>query len=122
MKNQPDHFALAAVLTIAFWSIMLFAAQPAHARTDQNRMIFETVSSGDAHTCGIRNDGTLSCWGNDWYGQATPLTGLFTQVSSGGLHTCAVKSSGAYVCWGNNDYGQSTPPPLNIFIPLVSKM
>ena len=30
------------------------------------------VSAGSAHTCGVRRDGSVVCWGWDEYGQATP--------------------------------------------------
>jgi len=32
------------------------------------------VSAGGQHTCGVRTDGTLACWGQNDYGQATPPT------------------------------------------------
>ena len=33
------------------------------------------------HTCGVRTNGTLACWGNNAIGQATPPAGTFTAVS-----------------------------------------
>ena len=45
---------------------------------------FTQVSAGMYHTCGVRTDGTLACWGNNNSGQATPPGGTFTQVSAGG--------------------------------------
>ena len=32
----------------------------------------DSVSSGFTHTCGLRSDGSVACWGDDQYGQATP--------------------------------------------------
>jgi hypothetical protein len=32
----------------------------------------ETLSAGDYHTCGLKTDGTVACWGNNVYGQSTP--------------------------------------------------
>ncbi|MEN6300767.1 MAG: RCC1 domain-containing protein, partial [Anaerolineaceae bacterium] len=48
----------------------------------------ETLSLGEAHTCAIKSDGTLACWGENANGQSTPPIGTFTQVSAGGSHTC----------------------------------
>ena len=33
------------------------------------------ISSGDSHTCGIRIDGSIECWGSDDYGQSSPPNG-----------------------------------------------
>ncbi len=58
----------------------------------------------------MRTDGTLACWGDDTYGQATPPTGTFTHVSAGYGHTCGVRTDGTLACWGWNDAGQASPP------------
>ena len=46
---------------------------------------FTAVSTGGDHTCGLRTDDTLACWGLDNTGQATPPSGTFTVVSARGL-------------------------------------
>ena len=33
---------------------------------------FTEITAGFGHTCGIRQDGGISCWGNNEHGQATP--------------------------------------------------
>jgi hypothetical protein len=35
---------------------------------------FTQVSAGHYHTCGLKTDGTLACWGDNSYGQASPPT------------------------------------------------
>ena len=71
---------------------------------------FSQVSAGDEHTCAVKTDGTVACWGDDFYGQATPPAGTFSQVSSGEFHTCGVRTDGTAACWGNDDAGRATPP------------
>ena len=58
------------------------------------------VSAGGRHTCSVRSDGTLACWGNNDYGQVTPPSGAFHQVSAGADHTCGIKDDGTLACWG----------------------
>ena len=82
------------------------------------------VSAGESHTCAIREDGSLTCWGYDFFGQATPPKINrsyydFAQVSAGGYHTCAVLDCtpppgqvcpvGNVICWGNDTDGQALP-------------
>ena len=69
---------------------------------------FEHIS----HTCGVRDDGSIVCWGDDAYGQASPPKGTFISVSAGGNHTCGVRANGSVACWGNDFHGQSRPPPM----------
>jgi alpha-tubulin suppressor-like RCC1 family protein len=33
---------------------------------------FAALSAGGGHTCGVKIDGTIVCWGDNSYGQATP--------------------------------------------------
>ena len=62
--------------------------------------LFQSVDAA-AHTCGLKTDGTVVCWGENIYGQATPPDGTFSLVSAGGLHTCAVTTGGTVACWGS---------------------
>ncbi len=70
-----------------------------------------SVSAGDYHTCGVRANGAVDCWGGSGTsGHTTPPEGEFASVSAGGIHTCGVRTNGAVACWGFNSNGQSTPP------------
>jgi hypothetical protein len=71
---------------------------------------FSQISAGNSHTCGIKTNGTIVCWGDKSSGKTTPPGGSFTQVSAGANHTCAVNTHGTLACWGNNDYNKVTYP------------
>ena len=71
---------------------------------------FDSVSAGGYHTCEVMGDGSVACWGSDYYGQATPPAGSFDSVSAGWDHTCGVRSDGSVDCWGSDESGRSTPP------------
>ena len=69
------------------------------------------MSAGDGHTCGVRTDGTLACWGDNCFGQATPPAGTFTAVSAGANHTCGAEGRTAPSPAGATTRdGQATPP------------
>ena len=68
---------------------------------------FTEVSAGGAHSCGLRSDGSLVCWGDNSSGQAVAPSGSFSQVSAGSGHSCGLRSDGSLVCWGDNILGQA---------------
>ena len=89
------------------------------------------VAAGNAHTCALLEDGQVSCWGYDAYGQLgygntnnigddetpaqnpvngglVPLPGGRTATSIAVMwrHTCAVLNDGQVACWGLGGSGQ----------------
>ena len=80
------------------------------------------ITAGNAHTCVILDDGSVSCWGNNVFGQlgdgTTTERNTPTQTSSlgfgrtavaiatGQYHTCALLDDGSVSCWGYNTNGQ----------------
>ena len=71
---------------------------------------FSAISVGFYHSCGLRTNGTVACWGNDDLGQRSSPTGTFTTVSAGATHSCATRSNGTVACWGDNYFGEASPP------------
>jgi alpha-tubulin suppressor-like RCC1 family protein len=75
----------------------------------------QTNPGSDGHTCGLKSDNTLWCWG-DWdfrgpvSGDSTPVEvqsgELWASVTTGPWNTCAVKSADASLwCWGDSYQG-----------------
>ena len=71
---------------------------------------FVSVSASTQHTCGIRANGSVLCWGDNGSGRATPPDGSFQSVSAGRDYTCGIGVDGAVACWGFDNSGQATPP------------
>lgn len=71
------------------------------------------VGLGDpGHTCAVRSDGAVVCWGGDEFGQATPPAGTgFTRVSAGAFHTCGIEVDTSIACWGSSSIAESAPWP-----------
>jgi hypothetical protein len=60
--------------------------------------------------CGIRTDGTVACWGDDTWGQASPPEGRFTDIAAGRMTVCAIGIDSHISCWGRGLYGAADPP------------
>ena len=78
-----------------------------------------SVASGFQHTCGLRRDGRLRCWGDGATGQLgtgdlalrevptlVMSEATFTSVAAGIGHTCALETAGRVRCWGDGGRGQ----------------
>ena len=61
---------------------------------------FTAISAGLSHACGIRTDGSATCWGNNSHGQASAPAGDFTAISTTGTRSCGVRTNGTATCWG----------------------
>ena len=108
---------------------------------------WRTVSAGGSHSCAIRLDGALYCWGGNGSGQlgvgvargrcgrpATPCEGgpravapnlRFQSVSAGQRHTCAITVARALYCWGENLQFQTATqgePFVTVPVAVMSEM
>ena len=63
---------------------------------------FTSVTAGGLHSCGIRTDNTVTCWGNNGAGQADAPSGAFTSVTAGSSHSCGIRTDNTVTCWGNS--------------------
>ena len=74
------------------------------------------------HTCALLQTGTITCWGDNLFGQlgngqrgddadsSVPVgvTGISdaTQITAGGSNACALRQTGTITCWGNSPSGE----------------
>lgn len=82
------------------------------AGTGVGRYLWHSVSPYFWHTCGVRGNQSLACWGYNNSGQSSVPADLgpVLAVSTGYSHSCAIKADKSVACWGRNDYGQSDVP------------
>jgi alpha-tubulin suppressor-like RCC1 family protein len=76
------------------------------------------VAAGQTHSCAVRIDGTLTCWGNNTSGQLGAVTtslnmvqtevagNLWQSISAGSYQSCGIMTDGTLWCWGDNVNGQ----------------
>ena len=71
---------------------------------------YHSLHAGDFHTCGVRIDGAVSCWGYDGDQATVSPSGAFASVSAGSSHTCGVQADdGAVIGWGYGGGGARPP-------------
>jgi alpha-tubulin suppressor-like RCC1 family protein len=98
------------------WTPVTVLAADGHPLSDVT-----AITAGRNHTCALKGDRTVWCWGHDLYGElGTPnvpyfqslvpvqVTGIGNAVAiaAGAIHTCAVLADQTVKCWGNDGYGQ----------------
>ena len=78
------------------------------------------VACGVLHTCALRENGEVLCWGTNEYGQlgngseddsdvpvlVSNLPSTVQNIDSEYEHTCALLEGGEMMCWGHNEEGQ----------------
>jgi alpha-tubulin suppressor-like RCC1 family protein len=84
-----------------------------------NAQRYIDLSAGQFHTCAVRDDGSVECWGQNAFGQlggmsaggAIPVMVMdlpsVRDVECGYYHCCALtEAEGELWCWGAGDSGQ----------------
>ncbi|MFA7209793.1 MAG: hypothetical protein WC120_06000, partial [Parcubacteria group bacterium] len=85
----------------------------------------DRIATGAAHTCAVKTDNTVLCWGYNGNGQlgdgsdtdryvpvavagvgGEDLLSDINQIIAGNSNTCALNNGGLAYCWGNNNFGQ----------------
>jgi alpha-tubulin suppressor-like RCC1 family protein len=94
---------------------------PVDVHLSNNGLLMNGValSSGNDHSCAVAADGSLACWGDNYYDQlgdgtqnqrnfAMPISGvtLVSRIAAGWTHSCARRANGTAWCWGMNLYGE----------------
>ncbi|MGE0789789.1 MAG: RCC1 domain-containing protein [Sandaracinaceae bacterium] len=78
------------------------------------------VAAGDGHSCAIRIDGAVYCWGRNTQAQLGLGMGSGAQIRAPTLvdpgpyaridvtqhHGCAIRADGALFCWGEDTHGE----------------
>ncbi|MDE0267524.1 MAG: RCC1 domain-containing protein, partial [Acidimicrobiaceae bacterium] len=70
---------------------------------------YTAITAGNNHTCALKTDNTITCWGNNHHNQTNTPTGTYTAITAGNNHTCALlKTDNTITCWG---FGITLPAP-----------
>ena len=69
------------------------------------------LSAGGGHSCAIRADQTLTCWGDNRDRQADAPSGTYTSVSAGRRYSCAIRTDRTLACWGDTIAGPAVALP-----------
>ena len=81
------------------------------ARPEVPRGSFASISAGEIHSCGLKTDGSLACWGNYQPGEGGTPSDSFTYVSVGDQYTCGVRTDGSVACWRPTSSSSGWAPP-----------
>ncbi len=93
----------------AVWGDDNYGQSSGRSRHETNLV---AVSAGGFHTLGLRENGTVMAWGDNFAGQSDVPPG-FTNVvalAGGAAHSLALLENGTVRAWGNNIHGQTNVP------------
>ena len=76
------------------------ASSPLTLTTPQSARRWTAVTAGNQHSCGLRADGTVTCWGSDYSGETDAPDGRFISVVANGDSSCGLRTDRTIECWG----------------------
>lgn len=74
---------------------------------------FLQIAVSEQAAAGLKSDGTVMAWGNDFYGLlAVPeeIQGKTAAIAAGRFHFTALLNDGTLMAWGRNQFGQASVP------------
>ena len=85
-------------------------------------MPFRSLDTGACHTCGVRVDGAVDCWGSYYHIKGFGLERLedpgilepperFCLARAGGAYPCGLNTAGTPVCWERDGNAADITPP-----------
>jgi LPXTG-site transpeptidase (sortase) family protein len=94
---------------------IVFAEEQSSPALLGDSLSVQYIGSGSNHSCGLKADNSIVCWGYNFYGQldVPDPNSNFKQLSIGTYHSCGLKNDGSIICWGYNSDGQSIEPSPN---------
>ena len=113
--TEPDRYcptrdtSRAQMATFLARALGVATTPPKEATPPPKEAGFTAIAAGASHTCGLRSDGIVVCWGQNDQGQADPPEGKYTTIAGGGQHTCAIRTDQTITCWGTN-WAEETKP------------
>ena len=85
-----------------------------HDLAPPDEQTFLTIAPGRHHSCALRDDNTVSCWGSNSNGESTPPTGAaFTDITTSNGYACGLDTNGLIQCWGDDNHGPFMLPTIS---------
>lgn len=94
------HYRCAAVLVV----LLLVGTCASASDSDSSQDGFTAIAAGLSHSCGLRGDGGVECWGADDDGQLGAPGGSFTAIAAGWEYSCGLRADGTIHCWGDRGF------------------
>lgn len=100
--------AFTAALGLTWSASAPSGASSADASRRPTGHVWTDVSAGVDHTCGIRTDHSLWCWGYDIGDLPVQVDASpdWASVEAGYRYTCGLRTDHTLWCYGRNDFGQ----------------